>query len=179
MNEPEFKNLWKKRAVTTLECPGGSVCQVTRPGPGLSLRIARLQRTLKPLLEAAKTDEGEDLEEAQGRAVSRMTDEDERATLAVARETVAAAVVRPKLYLDPDPDDPAQIGVDDIDPKDFWFIFKFVTTGSRAVPVALQGGETTSVDAVENFPRPEGAGVGAGDHGGDLPESQSFGAAGD
>jgi hypothetical protein len=162
MTETEFKNLWRKRDVTRLECPGGSVCLVRRPGPELALKIGRLQRTLKPLLDVSK---------GEGEAVETP----EELTLAIARETVAAAVVKPRLYVNPEDE---QLGVDDIEPADFWHIFNYVADGAREQPVETERGETT-VGAVESFPAEQESGAGSGDHGGDVSEPQSIAASGD
>lgn len=146
-------NTWKRRQTVKLTCPKGSVCLARRPGPELALRLARIQRTLKPLADVAQS-----APEKQAEALAKMSEEETRATLELARQTVVATVVEPKLYLEPDPNDETQIGVDDIEPDDFWWIFAWAANGARDAPVQTQEGETT-VAAVENFSESEGAGA--------------------
>jgi hypothetical protein len=155
-----MENSWAPRKEIILECPAGSKCAVQRPGPELALKIIRLQRTLKPLRDVSTTAD----EEAEA-VVDRMTPEQERASLDVMRVTVVACVVKPRLYLNPQP---GQVGVDDIPIEDFMHIWGWYSRGCPDVPVELEGGETTTVEAVENFPVEQGAGVGAVSDGGDV-----------
>ena len=156
----ELENSWKPRKEVILHCPAGSKCAVQRPGPELALRIVRLQRTLKPLRDVSNVED-----EGAEAVVDRMTPEQERASLDVMRVTVVACVKEPKLYLDPKP---GQVGVDDIPIEDFTYIWNWYSRGCPDVPVELEEGEETAVEAVENFPVEQVGGAGAGGDGGDL-----------
>lgn len=158
----ELQNSWTKRTSVILDCPSGSRCRVMRPGPELALRVARLQRTLKPLVDISRVESEEEAEPVT------------EASMALARETVAVTVIEPRLYLNPGPE---QVGVDDIDPKDFWFIFDWAVNGGRSAPVNMNGGAKTTVEAVETFPVESGSSAGAGDNRGDVPEQKSKSAA--
>lgn len=163
----EFVNTWKPRKPIILNCPSGSCCEVQRPGPELGLKTAHLQRTLMALRavsgdvpDANMTEE--ELEAVGLRVVEQMTDEQKAVSLEVMRITVACCVKRPRLYLNPKP---GQLGVDDIDEEDFYFIHKWHQDGCK--DPADEESEVSTADA-DRFPAEQTPGAGVGDSVGDV-----------
>lgn len=144
-----------------------------RPGPELSMKTAHLQRRLRALRvvsgdgKAAEKQTPEQEEEEALRAAEKMSEEQKAASLEVARITVACCVKRPRLHLNPKP---GQLGVDDIDEDDFYFIFNWHQGGCK--DPAADESEVTAEQA-DAFPVEQATGVGAGDSGGDVrPEAE-------
>jgi len=127
----EIINNWQPRKPIILNCPSGSRCEVQKPGPELGLKTAHLQRRLRALLKASGAEVRADMTEAEKEeagldALEKMSDAEKEVSLQIARITVACCVRKPKLYLEPKQ---GQLGVDDIDESDFWFIYKWHQDG--------------------------------------------------
>jgi hypothetical protein len=160
----ELVNTWKPREEIVLNCPSGSRCIVQKPGPELALMTTSLNRRLRALRVASGIKEPDpermtdkEIEEAALDALEKMTDEQKELSLQITRITVVACVKKPKLYLNPKP---GQLGVDDIDEADFYFVYKWYHDGCKA-PVPDES-EVTSAD-VNRFPSEQTASVGTSD----------------
>lgn len=133
------ENTWKKRTVTPLECPSGSVCHVRRPSPEVSLKGGRVANFFSPRANGSLNVE---------ETFQELSDDEAASMYLLAREIVLATVLEPKLVRKTEAD---ELTPEDIPPSDFWFIFTWAMRGGRDLPVKLKEGETT-VDAVETFP---------------------------
>src|SRR5687768_4144164 len=108
-------NGWKPRKTYPFTCADGSVVQVQRPGPELALRVSRIPHSFARSASEPQEDESPEDKLAQ------MSDEEQDAVVALARELIVAMVVSPKLKLNPKP---GELGPDDTGP-DFWPLFSY------------------------------------------------------
>lgn len=136
-------NKWQKRKPLSLECPSGSVCDVQRPSPEISLKGGKLAHIFATPIAALNPQA----------VLNELSDEDAAKVYLFARELVAAVVVEPKISLDRETE---SLTPEDIPPPDFWHVFGWAMRGGPGLPVALEEGETT-VEAVETFPGEQGA----------------------
>lgn len=136
---------WKPRKVHTFTCADGSTVLVQRPGPELALRVQRIPRTFtKSLVE--KPSEGNEQDDSPEARLAQMSDEEQNAVVALARELIVAMVVSPKLKLNPKE---GELGPDDTG-ADFWPLFTFAMTNFYDIKVPVAEGEVEVPD-LETF----------------------------
>lgn len=117
--------------------------------------------------------DGKSLPFAQMVARLEQLDDNELASMMVfAREVVIASLVSPRLVAKPSPGIEDEIGPDDIDVQDFWYIFDWAMQGGPEIPVETKEGETT-VAAVENFSDGPAASVSPGEDSGTVKTESS------
>jgi len=144
-----------------LTLPSGAVVEVCRPDISVWLASGALPQTFVDRLlriepynttaEARAADESLQDEIANDPQKTRQL-------LIFQRETVKAALVRPRIVFGAKGDD--EIEPSAIPPRDFRFIYDHALAGSPAVPIRTEESETT-VEAVETFPvKPELSGDG-------------------
>ena len=104
--------------------------------------------------------------------IESLTDDELAKLMVFSREVVMATVVRPRLVAKPSPGIEDEIGPDDIDLQDYWYIFDWAMHGGPDIPVKTKDGETT-VAAVSNFPGRAAASDSAGTDSGAEPEVSS------
>jgi hypothetical protein len=150
----EETNKWRKRLITSLLCPSGSVATVRRAGPDLAIKAGKFARVLQKVTGPY----GNAPIEEQLAAIEKLPDAELEQLMAFARAVVADVVVEPRLSLKPEGE---QLSPDDVPLQDFWFIYTWAMNGGPTMPVKLKEGETT-VEAVETFPGEQGSGALAG-----------------
>lgn len=129
-------NGWKPSKVQPYTCADGSTVYVHRPGPELALRVGRIPRTFTKSLN----DENEKLSPEE--RLSQMSDEEQDATVQVAREVIVAMVVSPKLKLNPKE---GELGPDDTG-ADFWPLFSYAMDNYFKIKVPVGEGEVEAED---------------------------------
>lgn len=131
-------NGWKPSKVEAYTCADGSTVYVHRPGPELALRVGRIPRTFTKSLN----DENEKLSPEE--RLAQMSDEEQDATVQVAREVIVAMVVSPKLKLNPKE---GELGPDDTG-ADFWPLFSYAMDNYFKIKVPVGEGEVEAEDLV-------------------------------
>lgn len=150
-----MNNSWQKRQTTTLNCPSGNQVLARRPGPDLALKAGKIAHILK------RNDAGTNVDQ-QLDYIAGLPEAELDQLMAFARVVLVDVIVQPQLSLTPRED---QFSPDDVPLNDFWFIFVWAMNGGPTMPVKLEGGEETTVEAVETFPSGQDTGPDLSDHG--------------
>jgi hypothetical protein len=165
IQDEAIPNNWQPRKTNIKKFESGNACALQRPGPELALHTSQLQRQLRSLRKLSKGKDGKPLDEEK--LFEQMSEEQRRVSLDVMRHTVAACVKKPRIYVNPKA---RQVGVDDIPPEEFLWIWNWYTSGCPDLD------EEVTPEQADSFPAEQAAGVGAGDSGGDLrPKAERVG----
>lgn len=141
---------WKPRKLEMIECPSGQKVQVRRPGPEFTLKAGRIPQTFRDVNDPKfKKLESETDDEYNQRLTVQMTDEEQEAAVAVARELLVASVVLPRLSMNPGPGElhPDDTGID------FWFLYNYAYRNFMGikVPVGDEANETEAEVEVKDL----------------------------
>jgi hypothetical protein len=129
-------NGWKPSKIEPYKCADGSTVYVHRPGPELALRVGRIPRTFTKSVG----DDGEKLSPEE--RLAQMSDEEQDATVQLAREVIVAMVASPKLTLNPRE---GELGPDDTG-ADFWPLFAYAMDNYFKIKVPVGEGEVEAED---------------------------------
>jgi hypothetical protein len=118
------------------------------------LRAGRLARTFSQVAERQSeggSDQEQSLESLE--IIEKLTDLELAAVMVFARELVCAMLVSPRLVKNPSPGTD-EVGPDDIDLADFWFLWNHAMTGFFGLSVPVGHGDTATeveVSDLSNF----------------------------
>lgn len=163
---------YRRKLIAELVLPSGDTFTVRRPSPEMVLRYGRLPHNLTAQLDAVGAGMA-DMDEAaraaatraQGQQLlNRMPPAEFDAFMAFANTLVASIVVDPCVRLEPQNED--EIAPAEIEPTDFWFLWRWAMDGGRTLAPETKGG-AVGVDDIEQF-RADGGVSPAGAGGGQI-----------
>jgi hypothetical protein len=142
-----------------LTLPSGFVVQVTRPPLELWIMAGAVPLELidqaMSVLGAASEEEKQIRQQGVEEAL-KSNPEKLRKALTFMHDAVTRALVRPRIVVGADPNNPDEIDPKDVPVNDFSYIFQWVMRGSSGVPVQTLNGKGTTVAAVETFRKKSG-----------------------
>lgn len=142
---------------TELSLPSGARVLVRRPPVVAWMHAGRLPQTLVSVLLKAGSGQN-----PQKNLLSEMNDTQFMEAMTFMADAVREAVIEPRIVVKADPDNPDEIGLEEIPDEDFNFLFEWIMSGA----VQTNGGEV-STGELANFP-PDRARDSAGANSGEI-----------
>jgi hypothetical protein len=166
LDEKYSADAWRKATpapeqsdVLDLTLPSGFTVQVTRPPLEMWIMAGAIPLELmdQAMSVLSANTEEEKLQRQQGVEEALQSDPEKlRKALIFMRDAVTRALVRPRIVVGADPNNPDEIDPKDVPVSDFSFIFQWVMRGSSGIVIPTTNGKGTTLENVETFPKKSG-----------------------